>query len=79
VQRGATVTAREILDKASKDIGIGLRNDPELRAKMMYTMADTYFGLGFYSRAQSLLEGAVKIQPRVLWAQAPRNTGSRGA
>jgi eukaryotic-like serine/threonine-protein kinase len=64
--RGATVTAREILDKAAKDIGTGLNNDPELQAKMMYTMADTYFGLGLYSRARSLLEGAVEIQRRVL-------------
>jgi non-specific serine/threonine protein kinase/serine/threonine-protein kinase len=64
--RGSAVTAREILDKASKDVGTGLNNDPELQAKMMYTMADTYFGLGLYSRAQSLLEGALEIQRRVL-------------
>ncbi len=45
VARGNTITAREILDKASKEIRTGLRNDPELQAKMMYTMADTYEGL----------------------------------
>jgi eukaryotic-like serine/threonine-protein kinase len=68
--RGNTVTAREILDKASKEIDTGLRNDPELRSKMMYTMADTYAGLGLYPRAQSLVEQALAIQQRVL---GPRN------
>jgi serine/threonine protein kinase len=70
VARGNTITARELLDKASKEIGTGLRNDPELQAKMMYTMADTYEGLDLAGRAQSLLEGAVEIQRRVL---GPRN------
>jgi serine/threonine protein kinase len=68
--RGNTVTAREILDKASNEIDNGLRNDSELQARMLYTMADTYMGLGLYSRAQHLLERAVEIQRRVL---GPRN------
>ncbi|MGB8534807.1 MAG: tetratricopeptide repeat protein [Acidobacteriaceae bacterium] len=64
--RGNTVTAREILDKSSTDISTGLSNDPELQAKMMYTMANTYFGLGLYSRAESLFKRAMEIQRRVL-------------
>ncbi len=64
--RGNTVTAQEILDKASTEIVAGLRNDPELQAKMMYTMAETYDGLGLYSRAQPLLERAIEIQRHVL-------------
>src|ERR1700722_15323935 len=50
--RGNAVTAREILDKSSKDIDTGLRKDPELQAQLMETMAQTYAGLGLYSRAQ---------------------------
>ncbi len=69
--RGNTITAREILDKASKGIDTGLSNDPELQAKMMYTMAETYTGLGLHSRAASLLAGAVQIQRRVLGPQNP--------
>jgi eukaryotic-like serine/threonine-protein kinase len=69
--RGNAVTAREILDRASKDIDTGLSNDPELQAKMMYTMADTYTGLGLTSRAESLLRDAVEIQRRVLGPQNP--------
>jgi non-specific serine/threonine protein kinase/serine/threonine-protein kinase len=64
--RGNTITAREILDKGEEEIEVGLKNEPELQAKMMYTMAETYQGLGLESRAQPLLEGALEIQRRVL-------------
>jgi len=67
---GNTITAKEILDKASKQIDSELTNDPELQARMMYTMGWTYSGLGLYSRAQSLYESALEIQRRVL---GPRN------
>jgi len=62
--RGTTITAREILDKASNDIQTGLANDPQLQAQMMGTMAEVYINLGLYSRAQSLLERAVDIASR---------------
>src|SRR5262249_31381891 len=37
--RGNVVTAREILDRSAKDIEASFTTDPELQAKMMYTMA----------------------------------------
>jgi eukaryotic-like serine/threonine-protein kinase len=58
--RGNSVTAREVLDQASKDIDTGLKKDPELQAQMMYVMGDVYDNLGLYRRAQSL-------QQRTLW------------
>jgi non-specific serine/threonine protein kinase/serine/threonine-protein kinase len=60
--RGNAVTAREILDRSSKDIDTGLRKDPELQAQLMATMAQTYAGLGLYGRAQDLTEHARAIQ-----------------
>jgi serine/threonine protein kinase len=60
--RGNVVTAREILDKSSKDINTGLRKDPQLQAQLMGTMAQTYAGLGLYGRAQDLTEHARAIQ-----------------
>ncbi len=69
--RGNKVTAREILDKASKDIGAGLANDPELQAQMMDIMGTVYFGLGLYPRADSLFARAVEIRRRVLGAEHP--------
>jgi eukaryotic-like serine/threonine-protein kinase len=69
--RGNTITAREILDKGSQDIGTGLSNDPELQAKMMYIMANTYYRLGLFSRAQPLAERAAEIDGRVLGPEHP--------
>ncbi len=69
--RGNTVTAREILDKASKDIGTGLAKDPEAQAQMMWVMGTVYSDLGLYSRAQPLLERSVEIRRRVLGPEHP--------
>jgi tetratricopeptide (TPR) repeat protein len=55
------VTAREILDKASKDIHTGLANDPQLQAEMMHVMGTVYNNLGLYQQAQSLLERAIQV------------------
>src|SRR5262249_19055456 len=40
--RGNSVTAREILDKASREIGTGLARDAEVQAQMLHVMASTY-------------------------------------
>ena len=71
--RGNAVTAREILDKSSKDIDTGLRKDPELQAQLMETMAQTYTGLGLYGRAQDLVEHARAIQSS-LFGERSRET-----
>jgi non-specific serine/threonine protein kinase/serine/threonine-protein kinase len=71
--RGNAVTAREILDRSAKEIDTSLKSDPELQAKMMYTMALTYRGLGLYPRAQLLQERALLIQRRDL-GEAHRDT-----
>lgn len=60
--RGNTITAREILDRASKDIDPGLAKDPELQAQMMQVMGDVYDDLGLYPTAESLLTRAVEIR-----------------
>jgi eukaryotic-like serine/threonine-protein kinase len=64
--RGNAVTAREVLDKASKDIETGLSSDPVLQAQLMRRMGITYLELGLYPQAQALLQRAVGIQRRVL-------------
>jgi len=68
--RGNSITAREILDKASKEIDTGLSKDPELQAHMMQTMGEVYGSLGLYPQAQSLLTRAVDIRRRL---RGPRN------
>src|SRR5262249_8733803 len=69
--RGNSVTAREILDKASKDIDTGLAKDPELRASMQSLMGRVYYRLGLYAKAQALLTPAVETRRRVLGPNSP--------
>jgi len=57
--RGNSVTAREILDKASGDMATGLAKDPEVQAQMMEVMARTYHNLGLYARARDLGQRAL--------------------
>src|SRR5208337_1228648 len=69
--RGNSITAREILDKASNDIGTGLAKDPELQAQLMDVMGTVYERLGLYGRAQPLYQQAVDIQRRLLGPENP--------
>jgi eukaryotic-like serine/threonine-protein kinase len=69
--RGNTVTAREILDKASREIHPGLVKDPELQAQMMDVMGLVYRNLGLSSVARPLLEQSVAIRLRVLGHENP--------
>lgn len=74
--RGNSITAREVLDKASKEINAGLAADPELQARMMDVMANVYDNLGLYTRAQSLLQQTVDIRRRVLGPDSPETLRS---
>ncbi|HKM65620.1 MAG TPA: serine/threonine-protein kinase [Candidatus Acidoferrum sp.] len=64
--RGNSVTAREILDKASKNINSGLAQDPELQAQMMHVMGNVYLNLGLYRQAEALFEPALATRRRLL-------------
>ncbi len=64
--RGNDIRAREILDKASKDIDTGLASDPELQAQMMHTMGVVYDSLGLLSKAEALFSRAVDIRKQTL-------------
>ncbi|MGB6690341.1 MAG: serine/threonine-protein kinase [Terracidiphilus sp.] len=64
--RGNSVTAREILDRASSDIGTGLSKDPEVQAQMMQVMATTYLNLGLYPRARDLAQQALDARRKIL-------------
>jgi non-specific serine/threonine protein kinase/serine/threonine-protein kinase len=75
--RGNSVTAREILDNASKDIERGLAKDPELQSQLMDVMAKVYNSLGLYPQAESLLTRAVDIRRRVLGPENQDTLNSR--
>ena len=63
---GNTVTARDVLDKAARDIDTGLAHDPELQARLMYVMATSYNNLGLYSRAQELFARSAEVASSAL-------------
>src|SRR4029077_17643822 len=76
--RGNSVTAREILDKASKDIDIGLAKDPETQAHMIFVMGTVYDNLGLIERAYSMVERALQVQRQVLGPENPETLRSAG-
>jgi eukaryotic-like serine/threonine-protein kinase len=69
--RGNSITAREILEKASKDIRTGLSKDAAIQAEMMHVMGGVYDNLGLYPQAQSLYTEAINIRKRVLGPENP--------
>jgi eukaryotic-like serine/threonine-protein kinase len=60
--RGNTITAREILDKASARVTGELSAAPEIRATLMATMADVYAKLGLYAEASRLALPALELR-----------------
>jgi serine/threonine protein kinase len=74
--RGNSVTAREILDKAAKDMQTGLAKDPEVRSQMMQVMARTYTNLGLFARAHDLAQRALDARQRLLGPDDPRTLES---
>jgi len=75
--RGNTIKAREILDKASKDIDTGLAKDPETQAQMMNVMGKVYDNLGLYPPAESLLQRAIHIRETILGSENPDTLQSK--
>ena len=70
------LTAREILDKASKQIDTEMAKDPEAQARMMYVMSEVYDSLGLFSQAQTLLKRALDLQRKVLGPDDPQTLTS---
>lgn len=70
--RGNTVTAREILDKASADIETGLTKDPELQAELSDVMGNVYTSIGLYKRGGALLQRGAETRKRVLGTNDPK-------
>ncbi len=60
--RGASITAREILDRGGAQIRSELRDQPEVRASLAGTMGMVYRNLGLYGRAAPLLEEALALR-----------------
>ncbi len=68
---GNAVTAREVLDKASKDISTSLAKDPDLQAQMMHVMGKAYSSLGLLHRAQTLFEQSIRAGTSATGPESP--------
>jgi len=66
------LTAREILDKASKKIDTEMAKDPEAQAQMMYVMGEVYDSLGLFPQARTLFARALVLQRKVLGPDNPQ-------
>jgi serine/threonine protein kinase len=76
--RGNTITAREILDRSSKEIDTALTKDPELQARLMGTMGRVYVNLGLFPQAQTMLERAVDAGRRAGGIGKPSTLSAMG-
>jgi serine/threonine-protein kinase len=66
------LTAREILDKASKQIDTEMAKDPEAQAHMMYVMGEVYDSLGLFPQAETLLTRALNLQRSAVGPDDPQ-------
>lgn len=67
---GTTVTARDVLDQAAKQVDLTLVNDPGLKAEMMAVIGAAYSRMDIYATARPLLERAIEVGRR---ANGPEN------
>jgi non-specific serine/threonine protein kinase/serine/threonine-protein kinase len=75
-QRGNSVTAREILDKASKNVETEMAKDPDAQAQMMQVMGKVYLNLGLLPRAKDLEQQSLDIRRQVLGPENPDTLAS---
>ncbi len=76
--RGNSVTAREILDRAAREVESGLAQDPLIQARQMDSIGRVYWTLGLYGKAVPLLTKAVEIRRDQLGPEDPETLSSLG-
>jgi tetratricopeptide (TPR) repeat protein len=60
--RGATVTAREILDRGATQIDQGLKGEPSVKAELSTTLGEVYGGLGLYHTGEALVRKGLDLR-----------------
>ena len=75
--RGKSITAHEILDRASQRIETGLGHEPLVRARLELTMSEVYKGLGLYNSSAQLAERSWVNRRSVLGESNPATLTSK--
>ncbi len=73
--KGQQVTAREVMDRGAEELPDRLRDQPELLAELLETIARVYRKLGHYEAAAPLLENALLLR-RQVYGPGHRSTAS---
>ena len=60
--RGDTIAARDLLDQASRRIGMELQGDPETQAALFNALARVYGNLGLHDSAIAVLQRALNVE-----------------
>ena len=60
--RGDTIAARDLLDQASRRIGMELQGDPETQAALFNALARVYGNLGLHDGAIAVLQRALNVE-----------------
>ncbi len=58
---GRDVKVYDLLEKASKDVDVKLKNQPKIKAAIKQTLGSTFIGLGEYTKAESLLVQSLNL------------------
>ncbi len=60
--KGQSITAAEVLDRGARQIEASLGNEPDVKAELMSTLSEVYFGLGSYRRAEQLVGRSLMLK-----------------
>jgi non-specific serine/threonine protein kinase/serine/threonine-protein kinase len=69
--RGNSITAREILERGAEQIRRDLGDQPQVQARLIYTMGKVHDSLGLYNAAAALLEEALKKREALFGPEHP--------
>jgi serine/threonine protein kinase/tetratricopeptide (TPR) repeat protein len=76
LRTGDTLTAKEVLDRGAERVVADLKEEPEVRAKLMDTLGGVYCTLGLPEKGAPLLEEALAIRRRLLPPEHPELASS---
>ncbi|HTI96707.1 MAG TPA: serine/threonine-protein kinase [Rudaea sp.] len=60
--RGASITAQDLLDSGTQRLRMDSRIEPDVRARLLQTVATTYTSLGLYDRALPVAQQALALR-----------------
>lgn len=82
--RGATITAREVLDRGARQIEEGLGDEPAVKAELGVTLGEVYGSLGLYRQGDRLIrrtfglphdQPSVRARQLLAWGESQARLG----